>query len=145
MTTEILRHHGGGAWSRYDRDADQWNAITNPEPPVDDAPEAGYYVDPAHCSYVFKIGPFATMTEAIARADIEERYGLAKERYERARDAAVDALYEVAAMLTGDETPNRTKARVLVQHLDEECDNPCTLPQVFATASDYLDDYLDED
>jgi thymidylate synthase len=141
MTTEILRHQGGGAWSRYDRDADQWNAITNPEPPVDDAPQVGYYVDPAHTPFVFKIGPFATMTEAIARADIEDRYGLAKERYERARDAAVDALYEVAAVLTDD----AHRRRWLVQQLDEECDNPCTLPQVFATASDYLDDYLDED
>jgi len=42
-------------------------------------------------------------------------------------------------MLTGDETPNYTKAGVLVQELDEECDNPCILPQVFETASDYLD------
>jgi hypothetical protein len=139
MAMDILQHHGGGAWSRYDRDADQWNAITNPEPPVDDAPEVGYYVDPTETFCAFKIGPFATMTEAIARADIEERYRLARERYERARDAARDALHGVAAVLTGDETPNYTKAGVLVQELDEECDAPTILPQVFETASDYLD------
>jgi hypothetical protein len=138
MATDILQHHGGGAWSRYDRDADQWNAITNPEPPVDDAPEVGYYVDPTETFCAFKIGPFATMTEAIARADIEERYRLARERYERASRAARDALYEVAAVLTGDEAPNYTNA-VLVRELDEECDNPCILPHIFETASDYLD------
>jgi len=132
-----IYHRSTEGWSRYEPSRNGFEQITGPADYIEDAPEPGYYLL-AGSSYPFA-GPFATMTEAIARAYIEERYRLARERYERASDAARDALYEVAAMLTGDETPNYTKAGVLVQELDEECDNPCILPQVFETASDYLD------
>jgi len=132
-----IHHRSTEGWSRYEPSRNGFEQITGPADYIEDAPETGYYLlagDP----YPFA-GPFASLDAAKERLDIEMRYRDAVEKYERARDAARDALYEVAAMLTGDETPNYTKAGVLVQELDEECDNPCILPQVFETASDYLD------
>jgi hypothetical protein len=63
--TLILHHNGSGAWSRYERDLDRWRSLTNPEPPIDDAPEAGYYAD---LGGAFKIGPFKSLQHAFAAA-----------------------------------------------------------------------------
>jgi hypothetical protein len=136
-----IYHRSAEGWSRYEPSRSGFEKVTGPADYIEDAPKPGYYLLAGRL-YPFAVplaGPFASLDAAKGRLDIEMRYRDAVEKYEAARDAARVALYEVAAVLTGDETPNHTKARVLVQQLDEECDGPCVLPRVFETASDYLD------
>ena len=132
-----IHHRSTEGWSRYEPSRNGFEQITGPADYIEDAPETGYYLlagDP----YPFA-GPFASLDAAKERLDIEMRYRDVVEKYEAARDAARDALYGVAALLTGSQGSYDEDSMALVRGWFEDCDDPDLLPHVPETASDYLD------
>ena len=127
----------GWKWTRYQQSSNGFEHSWTVTGDLNDPLEPGYYLL-AGSPYPFA-GPFASLDAAKERLDIEMRYRDVVEKYEAARDAARDALYGVAALLTGSQGSYDEDSMALVRGWFEDCDDPDLLPHVPETASDYLD------
>lgn len=132
----------GWKWTRYQQSSNGFEHSWTVTGDLNDPLETGYYLL-AGSPYPFA-GPFASLDAAKERLDIEMRYRDAVEQYERARDAARDALFEVAAVIAdavcGKAIHSGDVASSIRYDWETYCDDPTLLPMVPETASDYIDD-----